>query len=91
VIKLTPGTRVRFTGRYLKSTGQTTGPEGREIFTVISCPCARCADPTMGGWVAVDRKVAASYWTPEEIAAAPYLLHRHIAAANLQPVGKVAP
>lgn len=36
------GDRVRLTGRFLRSTGQFTGPEGQSRWIVQACPCALC-------------------------------------------------
>lgn len=38
-----PGTRVRFTGVFLRSTGQIVGGEGLSRWTVTPCTCATCA------------------------------------------------
>ena len=36
-----PGTRVRLTGRFLKSTGQQAGDEGSKVWTVRACKCGQ--------------------------------------------------
>lgn len=83
-----PGTKVRFHGRFLKSTGQQAGGEGQKVFTVVECGCAGCKD---AAWptVAVDERRYGydepGYFTDEEKAAHPELKHRHIATSNLQP------
>lgn len=40
---LSPGSRVRFHGVYLKSTGQQVGEEGQKVFQIKGCPCSLCA------------------------------------------------
>lgn len=40
--KYPPGSKVRFTGVFLKNTGQIAGGEGGKIFTVRACQCSLC-------------------------------------------------
>jgi len=47
-----PGTRVRFTGEFLRNTGQTAGGEGQSRWTTQPCTCGLCRD---GRFVAVDQ------------------------------------
>lgn len=87
VVSFEPGTKVRFHGRFLKSTGQQRGGEGDKVFTVVQCDCARCTATVMP-CVAVDERNVnydtPGYYTDGEKAAHPSLMHRHIAVANLQ-------
>lgn len=50
-----PGTRVRLTGEFLRSTGQYAGAEGRTLFVVADCGCGLCAT---GPFVAVNSRSA---------------------------------
>jgi len=73
--EMVPGTRVRLTGAFLRSTGQVAGPEGSSIWTIVACDCVLCAD-RMTGWrfVAVDEDGFEGAL-------------RHINAANLEAIG----
>lgn len=86
---MTPGTKVRLSGRYLASTGQRTGGEGQKVFTVIECVCPRCRTEDAFGCVAVDERNAfydqPGFYSDEEKRTHPELRHRHIARVNLQP------
>lgn len=43
-MKYPPGSKVRFTGEFLKNTGQQAGGEGGKVFTVKPCPgCNLCS------------------------------------------------
>lgn len=48
---ITPGTRVRLTGTFLRNTGQMAGGEGQSRWTTVPCGCGLCKG---GGFVAVD-------------------------------------
>lgn len=51
--KFSPGDRVRMTGKFLRNTGQHTGPEGQSVWTVKDHPgCSMCE---RGNHVAVDQ------------------------------------
>lgn len=79
-----PGTKVRFTARFLRSTGQIKGGEGRKVWTVLRQD---------GEIVMTDEEHGADYmalmWTPEEIAKEPDLKYRRINAGNLIEVGRL--
>lgn len=49
---MTPGTKVAYTGKFLKSCGPFTRRAGQEKFIVQECKCKPCRE---GRWVAVDR------------------------------------
>jgi hypothetical protein len=57
-----PGVRVKLSGKFLKSTSQTTGGEGASCWTVRSCDCSLCA---RGTHVATDQESA--YFRPEDL------------------------
>jgi hypothetical protein len=68
--QLKPGTRIKLTSKFLRSTGQQTGPEGLSRWTVQPCDCSLCR---RGGHVATDE--AGLYGGP-----------RHLAISNIQKV-----
>jgi len=72
--KFHPGDCVRFTSKFLQSTGQYVGGEGRKKWSVVAHKCGLCDDgPRNGGqFVAVDEE---SYDDPSR--------PRHINVANL--------
>ncbi len=74
------GSRVKLTGKFLRSTGQGRSSEARSVWTVtgFSGPWAITNEPTDTRW-----------FTPEELAADPTLAFRRIALANLCIVGQV--
>lgn len=80
-----PGTRVRLTGAFLKSTGQQVGPEGRKVWTVQACDCSLC---TGGRFALTDERLSDEYraemWgdLPEEQRPR----FRHVAIFNLENV-----
>jgi hypothetical protein len=76
------GQKVRLTGKFLKSTGQHTGGEGRKVFTILGIQEGH-------GWAVVDEKVDPTYFTSEELAVDPTLAFRRIALANLCIVGQL--
>lgn len=67
--KFAVGDRVRFTGAFLRCTGQYMGDEPRKVFVVQACPCTMCEG---GGFVATDET---SYDGDGQ---------RHIAVSNLE-------
>lgn len=84
----TPGTLCRFSGEYLRNTGQITGGEGPLRFYILSCSCGLCR---AGHHVAVN--IPSEYaqsggYTPEEITAQPSLIWRHVAKASITIVGQ---
>jgi hypothetical protein len=87
-VSIAPGTKVRFHGRFLKSTGQQAGGEGQKVFTVVECGCTACTDTAWPQVAVNERNVhydEPDYFSAEEKAADPGLKHRHIAVCNLQP------
>lgn len=68
---MVPGARVKFTARYLISTGQTLGDEGLKEWVILPCMCGLCRN---GSFVC----------TNEEIAPRTY---RHVHKGNLFVVG----
>ncbi len=83
---LQAGDKVRLSGAFLKSTGQTAGGEGQAVWTVQVCPCRSCA---AGRTVLTDQlRQDDGMFTPEEIAAEPHLQYRHILAVNVRKVGR---
>lgn len=71
------GDRVRLTGKYLRSTGQATGPEGLSRWTVTGIHRS---------WAITDQPAGTSWYTAEELTADPTLRFRRIALANLETV-----
>jgi hypothetical protein len=68
------GSRVRLTGKYLRSTGQQAGSEGAKKWTVLSL---------RDDYAEVDEP--SSYpWTAEELAEDPSLANRRINVGNLE-------
>lgn len=81
-----PGDRVKFTGTFLRSTGQIVGGEGNKVWTVRDCSCSSCKS---GSLVCTDESYDEAhlkrFYTAEEIATLPHLRWRHIASGNLMP------
>ncbi len=78
---LKPGDRVRLSGKFLRSTGQGVGGEGRKTWTVKALSF---------GFVVVDEELspaALQGYTAEELAADPHLRYRRFAPGNLVRVG----
>lgn len=75
---LAVGDKVKLTGKFLKSTGQATGSEGRSVWTVQAI---------RGEFAITNQPVSFDCWTPEEHAADPLLKFRRINMANLYKVG----
>lgn len=73
-----PGTKVRLTGSFLKSTGQQRGGEGASRWTVLG---------NSGAFVIVNEEADTRWFTPEELAADPSPKWRRINRANLEIVG----
>ena len=63
--------RYKFTGKYLRNTGQLAGDEGQTVFTAVPCACGLCQG---GQFVAVDQADAFAGG------------QRHVLLANLQEV-----
>jgi len=76
---------VRLSGRYLVNTGQRKGGEGEKTWTVQACGCELCAARSH---VAVSELMQGGWFTAAELEACPGLAWRHVAAANLVPLGK---
>jgi len=75
--KLTIGSLVRLTPKFLRSTGQYTGDEPRKVWTVTGL--------TNGDrWAIVDERTDTSRYTESELAEDPSLAFRRIAVGNLQ-------
>lgn len=51
--KPAPGTKVRFTGKYLRNTGQQVGSEGLSRWIVEECNCDLC---NLGRHIATNEK-----------------------------------
>lgn len=76
------GDKVKLTGKFLRNTGQATGPEGLSTWTVLA------VDNEM---ITVDQEHAdIGYWTAEELAADPMLKFRRFNAGNLYRVGTLS-
>jgi hypothetical protein len=75
------GDRVRLTGRFLRNTGQHTGPEGRSVWTITGFS-------TAGPWAITDEpsSLEPGYYTPQELEQDPTLKFRRIALDNLEKV-----
>ncbi len=86
--KYPPGTRVRLTGKFLRSTGQMAGGEGLSKWVVQECDCRLCKG---GDFVRTDqpKQDAESMYTAAELAKHPSLRWRHIAKANLCAIGEI--
>ena len=83
-----PGTKVRLTGAFLRSTGQIAGGEGQRTWLLVECKCALCApkrpQPGIPVCVAVDELAA----DQDQYDAADRPRWRHVLATNLQRVGR---
>jgi len=77
----TVGSKVKLTGKFLRSTGQVTGHAGMDRWIVQACECRNCKE---GTWVCTNEPGLTDLYTTEEIAAEPWLSWRHIAVFNLQ-------
>lgn len=69
------GDRVRLTRKFLRSTGQTTSPDGSRRWTVIGI---------QRDWAIVDQLGDTSFYTGAELRSDPSLQYRRIALANLE-------
>lgn len=81
--KFSIGDKVKFTGKFLKSTGQRTGSAGQDTFIVTGFS---------GSFVVTNQELSSAsldMFSAEELAADPTLRFRRIAAANLYKVGTV--
>lgn len=87
---MSPGTKVRASGKFLRSTGQLTGSAGSKVYLVRACECELCL---MGKYVSVNERRPADYvaqlWTPEEVAAHPGVVWHHFHKENLVVVGQL--
>ncbi len=72
------GDVVALTGKFLKSTGQQVGGEGRKQWKVVG---------TSGDFVIVNEPADTAWYTAAELAADPSLKWRRINSANLYRVG----
>lgn len=83
--KYPPGTQVKLTGKFLRSTGQGVGSEGQKRWTVQPCSCGLCK---RGGHIRTDEPMTVDYSSPndppEEREA---LKWRHLAIGNVFKVG----
>lgn len=93
VDEMTPGTKVRFTGRFLRNTGQFAGGEGARTWTIVECACALCEVVGYADlyYVAVDQPHIAQIDPTgyEDVPSAERPKWRHINAANLEVAGKL--
>lgn len=77
------GDRVQFSGKFLQSTGQVAGGEGRKVWTILH------VDDRHGSTIVqVNEPATLDYYSAEELAADPSLRNRRINAANLKHYGK---
>ena len=76
--KIGAGDKLKFTGRFLKNTGQIVGGEGHTVFTVVEHDCRMCKS---GLFVAVDQASTQEDENGNSIGP------RHILASNLYRVG----
>lgn len=89
--KPAPGTQIRLTSAFLRSTGQSRkDDEGKRQWIVLACSCGLCAD---GRFACTDEEHPAQYridmWgdLPEEKRPK----YRHLAVANVEVVGQMEP
>jgi hypothetical protein len=73
--KIQVGDRVRLTAKFLRSTGQYTGPEAQSVWTVVGIE---------GRWAVTNQEHMSNLFSPEELAADPTLAFRRIGLDNLQ-------
>ena len=81
------GSKVKLTGKFLRSTGQQLGSAGMDRWIVQECQCVLCKFDhrgRIGSFVCTNEPSFPGLYTAEEIAAQPSLGFRHIAVANLQ-------
>lgn len=81
-----PGTRVRLSGKFLRSTGQMAGGEGRKVWTVLAVTKLPGGAPLL---TLDEPREDMSSWTAEEIAADPSLKWRRISSFNCTIVGQL--
>lgn len=74
------GDKVRFSAKFLRSTGQIAGGEGQSVFTVLDI---------FDSFAVVDQELEGEWYSAEELAANPSLKYRRIALSNLKRVGTV--
>jgi hypothetical protein len=83
------GTRIRLTGKFLRSTGQAVGGEGQSVWIVRECPCSLCKrDFVCSNQERTPAELALNY-TPDEIRDMPHLRFRHFALSNVCAVGEI--
>lgn len=77
------GDRVKLTSKFLRNTGQHTGPEGQHTWVITGFT-------NEGRWAITDQPAATlDYYTADELAADPTLRYRRIAVENLYIVGQL--
>ena len=52
--QIAPGTKIKLTAKFLRNTGQYTGPEGISRWIVQACACGLCKG---GSFVATDQRM----------------------------------
>ncbi len=83
--RIEPGTKIKLTAKFLRNTGQYTGPEGISRWVVQACACGLCAT---GDFVRTNQRSAT--FTPDgyaDIAGTPdyeAVQWRHLNTANVQ-------
>ena len=85
--KAIPGMRVRFTGAFLRSTGQVAGGEGAKRWTVVACACKLCqGNDKSWSYVAVDEPHLCQLDPTgyEDVPESERPKHRHINVANIE-------
>jgi len=78
--RITVGSKIKLTEKFLRSTGQLTGSAGMDCWIVQSCLCKQCIK---GDWVCTNERALTDMYTAAELEAEPYLAFRHIALVNL--------
>ncbi len=78
------GTKVRLTGKFLRSTGQYTGGDANGKWLIVACDCALCK----GGEHCAVNEPALDYGQWDDIPKEERPRWRHFAAANLEAVGR---
>ncbi len=78
------GTKVRLTGRFLRSTGQYTGSDANGKWLTVACNCGLCEGD---GYCAVNEP-ALDYGQWDDIPKEKRPKWRHFATANLEDANK---
>ena len=90
------GTKVRFTGYFLRATGQIAGGEGQKVWTVLApgecgfgseCLCVPNKGDGEMAWLAVNEEKDPAGYEDVKSTRPDGKLFRHIALCNLQIVG----